>query len=55
VAVLTKQELMLLMVGGVFVAEAMSVIFQVGFFKMTKQSTGTGRRLFSHDTAAPPF
>jgi phospho-N-acetylmuramoyl-pentapeptide-transferase len=46
VAVLTKQELMLLMVGGVFVAEALSVIFQVSFFKMTKQSTGTGRRLF---------
>lgn len=46
VAVLTKQELMLLMVGGVFVMEALSVIFQVSFFKMTKQSTGTGRRLF---------
>jgi phospho-N-acetylmuramoyl-pentapeptide-transferase len=46
IAVLTKQELMLLMVGGVFVMEALSVIFQVGFFKMTKQSTGTGRRLF---------
>jgi phospho-N-acetylmuramoyl-pentapeptide-transferase len=46
IAVLTKQELMLLMVGGVFVMEALSVILQVSFFKMTKQSTGTGRRLF---------
>ena len=46
IAVLTKQELMLLMVGGGFVMEALSVIFQVSFFKMTKQSTGTGRRLF---------
>jgi len=46
VAILTKQEFMLLMVGGVFVMEAMSVILQVGFFKMTKRSTGTGRRLF---------
>jgi phospho-N-acetylmuramoyl-pentapeptide-transferase len=46
VAVLTKQELMLLMVGGVFVMEALSVILQVSVFKMTKQSTGTGRRLF---------
>ena len=35
-----------LMVGGVFVIEALSVIFQVGFFKMTKRTTGTGRRLF---------
>jgi len=46
IAVLTKQELMLLMVGGVFVMEALSVILQVGVFKMTKQSSGTGRRLF---------
>src|SRR3989454_8271527 len=46
VAVLTKQEFMLLMVGGVFVIEATSVLLQVSVFKMTKRSTGTGRRLF---------
>jgi len=46
VAVLTKQEFMLLMVGGVFVIEALSVVLQVGVFKMTKRTTGTGRRLF---------
>jgi phospho-N-acetylmuramoyl-pentapeptide-transferase len=46
IAVLTKQEFMLLMVGGVFVIEAMSVMLQVGVFKMTKRTTGTGRRLF---------
>ncbi len=46
VAVLTKQEFMLVMVGGVFVLEAMSVMLQVGFFKMTKRTSGTGRRLF---------
>lgn len=46
VAVLTKQEFMLLMVGGVFVVEAMSVLLQVSVFKMTKRTTGTGRRLF---------
>ncbi len=46
VAVLTKQEFMLLMVGGVFVIEALSVMLQVGVFKMTKRTTGTGRRLF---------
>lgn len=46
VAVLTKQEFMLVMIGGVFVLEALSVILQVGFFKMTKRTTGTGHRLF---------
>jgi phospho-N-acetylmuramoyl-pentapeptide-transferase len=46
VAVLTKQEFMLLMVGGVFVLEALSVMLQVSVFKMTKRTTGTGRRLF---------
>jgi phospho-N-acetylmuramoyl-pentapeptide-transferase len=46
VAVLTKQEFTLVMVGGVFVLEALSVTLQVGVFKMTKRTTGTGRRLF---------
>ncbi|AOY59551.1 MULTISPECIES: phospho-N-acetylmuramoyl-pentapeptide-transferase [Desulfococcus] len=41
VAVITKQEIMLILVGGLFVIEALSVIFQVGFFKLTK-----GRRIF---------
>ncbi|HEX8748978.1 MAG TPA: phospho-N-acetylmuramoyl-pentapeptide-transferase [Pyrinomonadaceae bacterium] len=40
IAVLTKQEFMLLMVGGVFVIEALSVMLQVVSFKMT------GRRIF---------
>ncbi len=46
VAVLTKQEFMLLMVGGIFVIEALSVMLQVSVFKMTRRTTGTGRRLF---------
>ncbi len=37
VAVLTKQELMLGIIGGVFVIEAVSVMLQVGSFKMTKK------------------
>ena len=37
VAILTKQEFMLVMVGGVFVIEAASVMIQVGSFKMTKR------------------
>ena len=41
VAVITKQEILLVLVGGIFVIEALSVIFQVGFFKMTN-----GRRIF---------
>jgi len=41
VAVITKQEILLILVGGLFVVEALSVIFQVGFFKMT-----SGRRIF---------
>ncbi|HEY3027175.1 MAG TPA: phospho-N-acetylmuramoyl-pentapeptide-transferase [Pyrinomonadaceae bacterium] len=46
IGVLTKQEFILVMVGGVFVIEALSVVLQVSFFKMTRASTGTGRRLF---------
>ena len=41
VAVITKQEILLVLVGGLFVIEALSVIFQVSFFKMT-----SGRRIF---------
>jgi len=41
IAVITKQEILLVIVGGLFVIEALSVIFQVGFFKMTR-----GRRIF---------
>jgi phospho-N-acetylmuramoyl-pentapeptide-transferase len=41
VAVITKQEILLVIVGGLFVIEALSVILQVGFFKMTR-----GRRIF---------
>lgn len=41
VAIVTRQELMLLIVGGVFVIEALSVILQVGYFKLTG-----GKRIF---------
>jgi phospho-N-acetylmuramoyl-pentapeptide-transferase len=41
IAVITKQEILLALVGGLFVIEALSVIFQVSFFKMT-----AGRRIF---------
>jgi len=41
IAVITKQEILLALVGGLFVIEALSVIFQVGFFKIT-----SGKRIF---------
>ena len=40
-AVITKHEILLALVGGIFVIEALSVIFQVGFFKVSN-----GRRIF---------
>jgi phospho-N-acetylmuramoyl-pentapeptide-transferase len=46
IAILTKNEVMLVMVGGVFVLEALSVMLQVGVFKMTKRTSGVGRRVF---------
>lgn len=35
VALITKQEILLAIIGGIFVLEALSVIIQVGYFKMT--------------------
>lgn len=46
VAILIKQELVLLIVGGVFIVEALSVIIQCGWFKYTKHRYGAGRRVF---------
>jgi phospho-N-acetylmuramoyl-pentapeptide-transferase len=45
VAILLKSEFLLAIVGGVFVAEAVSVMAQVSWFKYTRSRTGTGRRL----------
>ena len=36
-AIATKQELLLVIIGGIFVMEAMSVILQVGSFKLRKK------------------
>lgn len=46
VAILTKQEFMLPFVGGIFILEAVSVMMQVGYFKFTKRTKGTGKRIF---------
>ena len=46
VAVIVRQEIVLAIMGGVFVAEAVSVMLQVTYFKYTKKRYGEGRRLF---------
>ncbi len=45
-AILLKAEFLLVIVGGVFVLETMSVIVQKGWFKYTKRQFGEGRRVF---------
>ena len=47
VAILLKMEFLLIAVGGVFVLEALSVITQVGYFRITARRYGTGRRFFA--------
>ncbi len=46
IAVLIHQPLVLVIAGGVFVMEAVSVILQTGWFRYTKRRSGTGVRLF---------
>ena len=46
VALMTGQWLLLPVVGAMFVAEAASVVIQVGWFKFTKRRYGQGRRFF---------
>ena len=45
VAVIVRQELVLFIMGGVFVLEAVSVMLQVSYFKYTKRRYGTGKRI----------
>ena len=45
-AILIKKELFLIVIGGVFVIEALSVIIQRYYFKYTKRRYGEGRRVF---------
>ena len=46
IAVIVRQDIVLFIMGGIFVAETVSVIIQVSVFKWTKKRTGTGRRVF---------
>ena len=45
-AILLKKELLLLIIGGVFVFEALSVIIQVSYFRYTKIFKGQGKKIF---------
>lgn len=46
IALVIRQELMLFMIGGIFVIEALSVMIQVSYFKYTRKRFGEGRRVF---------
>ena len=45
IAVITRQEIVLAIMGGIFVVEALSVMVQVGWFKFTRKRYGKGRRI----------
>ena len=45
IAVVVRQEIVLFIMGGVFVAETLSVMIQVTWFKYTKKKYGQGRRI----------
>ena len=46
IAVIVRQEIVLFVMGGIFVAETLSVMLQVSWFKLTKKHFGEGRRIF---------
>jgi len=46
VAILIKKEFLLIIIGGVFVFEVLSVILQTTYFKFTKKKYGEGKRIF---------
>ena len=45
IAVIVRQEIVLAIMGGIFVVEALSVMLQVAYFKYTKKKYGEGRRI----------
>lgn len=46
IAIATRKEWLIPILGGIFVMENLSVIMQVGYFKYTKKKTGEGKRIF---------
>ena len=45
-AILLRKEILLFFLGGIFVAEALSVLIQIGYFRYTKRKYGAGKRVF---------
>ncbi|CAN5334463.1 phospho-N-acetylmuramoyl-pentapeptide-transferase [soil metagenome] len=45
-AIMSRTELLMAVIGGLFVFETMSVVLQMTYFKLTRRLTGTGRRIF---------
>jgi phospho-N-acetylmuramoyl-pentapeptide-transferase len=45
-AILTRTELLLIILGGLFVMETVAVMLQVTWFKTTRRTTGVGKRIF---------
>lgn len=45
-SILLKKEILLILLGGIFVVEALSVLIQISYFKWTKKRTGNGKRVF---------
>ena len=46
ISILIRKELLIPILCGVFLLEALSVIIQVSYFKLTKKNTGVGKRIF---------
>lgn len=46
ISILIRKELLIPILCGVFLLEALSVILQVSYFKITKRKTGIGKRIF---------
>lgn len=45
-AILSRTELLMAVIAGLFVLETLSVLLQMSYFKLTRRITGTGRRVF---------
>ena len=55
IAVIVRQEIVLAIMGGIFVVEALSVMLQVSWFKYTKQAVRQGPAHPEDGAAAPPL
>jgi len=45
-AIIVRQEIVLIIMAGIFVVETFSVVIQVSYFRYTKKMFGKGRRIF---------